>query len=606
MMDMKETTLFDEDPGLSGGGGGHEGHGTDINVENPEERVTGTGLPRKETAATRNTRFTPAVENIRPSFSTAPTPSPTTPSSRTPRPATLSPTAPRPATPRPTKPRSTTPRPAKPGSTTPRPTTTRPTTARTSKPRPTKPGPTTQRPTTQRPTTLSPTTVSPTTPSPTTPSPTTVTPTTPSSKTPNPTTPSKMPITRSTRVPVAPAAPTGTVVCTVSNLMPPETSALPPDGACDLLFFESFYKDNKNNLSGGYNAIEPNARVFLEQARNSKMTQYGASFAPTKTFSSAEFTTSNFYKAVDVIWNRKIHHFGFLNLYLEFSAPEVVREALLALKELYLYVKRINQQRQPSYQILGLSVDDAQNYPTQSLMRSVFVPSMFISIGHVSYSDASFKYCHILPPIIRYSPPRYHRHDKKDYGHSIGTSVNLLERVSHLRLNVTLAISVGLSGRHYRPYLPAKKGVTVEHYTAFKRCRDFNGSRYDDPVKLCPGVVGGDWKVYKSREIELYLMVYSLHLERTFLFENVQSIKKKLCLSREYTDGFTYGVAAYDVDFDSSPEGCPEMDIESGAFGRLSTIRSLSNYIINYRHGDPCSIVKLNVSWSLLVAPTSL
>ncbi|XP_065308223.1 uncharacterized protein [Dermacentor albipictus] len=389
-------------------------------------------------------------------------------------------------------------------------------------------------------------------------------------------------------VPVAPAAPTGTVVCTVSNLMPPETSALPLDGACDLLFFESFYKENKNNLSGGYGAIELNARVFLEQARNVNKTQYGISFALTKTLSSADFTTSNFYEMIDDIWNRKIYHFGFLNLYREFSAPEAVREALLALKELYFYIKRINQQRQPSYQILGLSIDHLENFPTVDLMRSIFVPSIFISIGHVSYSDASFPYCQILPPTIRFYPGIHRSKQEKQYGHSMVRSVELLDRVSQLHLNITLAISVGLSGRYYRPHLPNPTFATLNDYRPFKKCLDFNGSRYDDPVKLCPSVVGADWKVFKS-DVQLYIMVYSMYLERTFMFDNAHLIKEKVCHSRDGFDKVNYTVAAYDVDFDSSPEGCPELDIKAGAFNRLSTIRPLNEYLRNFTRAYRCS-----------------
>ncbi|KAH6923812.1 hypothetical protein HPB50_007497 [Hyalomma asiaticum] len=73
-------------------------------------------------------------------------------------------------------------------------------------------------------------------------------------------------------------APAGTLVCTVSNLMSPNKSSLPPDGVCDLLFFESFYKDDKNILSGGYTALEQNARFFVDQAASAKKTEYGASF----------------------------------------------------------------------------------------------------------------------------------------------------------------------------------------------------------------------------------------------------------------------------------------------------------------------------------------
>ncbi|XP_054921143.1 uncharacterized protein [Dermacentor andersoni] len=185
-------------------------------------------------------------------------------------------------------------------------------------------------------------------------------------------------------------------------MLRPETSALPPDGLCDLLFYESFYKDDMNILADGYANLEPSARHFVDQAYHANKTLYGASFASTRPHSTPDLLTQEFYEAIDDLWVRKIHHYGFLNLYRETSAPEMVKDALLVLRELHFHNKLFEQQRRFSYEILGLYIDSI-NFPpvvddTAFFISTVFVPSMFIAIGHLSFSDASFYDCTILPP----------------------------------------------------------------------------------------------------------------------------------------------------------------------------------------------------------------
>ncbi|KAL1458786.1 hypothetical protein MTO96_027680, partial [Rhipicephalus appendiculatus] len=43
----------------------------------------------------------------------------------------------------------------------------------------------------------------------------------------------------------------------------------------------------------------------------------------------------------------------------------------------------------------------------------------------------------------------------------------------------------------------------------------------------------------------------------------------------------SFGVAAYDIDFDSNPQGCHDVEIQLGGFSRLSLIRPLMDFLIN-------------------------
>ncbi|KAL3210102.1 hypothetical protein MRX96_052271 [Rhipicephalus microplus] len=84
------------------------------------------------------------------------------------------------------------------------------------------------------------------------------------------------------------------MVCVVSSKIRAEASSYPPDGLCDLLFFESFYKDKRNILAEGFRRLQPNALFFLDQAQIARRTKYGACFAFPTNGSAADFMTLQF------------------------------------------------------------------------------------------------------------------------------------------------------------------------------------------------------------------------------------------------------------------------------------------------------------------------
>ncbi|XP_065302959.1 uncharacterized protein [Dermacentor albipictus] len=379
-------------------------------------------------------------------------------------------------------------------------------------------------------------------------------------------------------------------------MLRPEASALPPDGLCDVLFYESFYKDDMNILGDGYANLEPSARHFVDQAYHAQKTLYGASFAFTRTYSTPDLLmTREFYEAIDDFWVRKIHHFGFLNLYRKLSAPEGVKDALLALKELHSHNKLFERQRTFSYQILGLYIDSF-NFPTvvddtALFISTVFVPSMFIAIGHLSFSDASFHDCTILPPNnVFLLPPNV------TYVHDLRENMERLRSIAKLIPGLSLSLSVGLSGRYYNPSARSSAVASTGDYGLFANCSDFSGPFYDDPANVCPSVGGGDWE-FVGDLFYLFAAVYSRTLHRTLTYDTAYLIPHKVCHSKTNFTDVHFSLAAYDVDFDSSPEACEEMGLGAGAFRRLSTIRPLSNYLLSrYESPDMCVVMNFPAS----------
>ncbi|XP_065295861.1 uncharacterized protein [Dermacentor albipictus] len=379
-------------------------------------------------------------------------------------------------------------------------------------------------------------------------------------------------------------------------MLRPETSVLPPDGLCDLLFYESFYKDNMNILADGYDNLEPSARHFVDQAYHANKTLYGASFMFRRLYSTEDFLTQEFYEAIDDFWARKIHHFGFLNLYRDFSAPEIVKDVLFVLKELHLHNKLFEQERTFSYKILGLYID-SYNLPTMLedtalFMSTVFVPSMFIAIGHLPFSDASVYGCTILPPNNAFFLP-----PDTTYVFDLRESLAGLRSIGKEIPGLSLSLSVGLSGRYYNPSPESSAVASNSDYGLFAaKCEDFSGPFYDDPANVCPSVSGDDWEFVGKPNL-LFAAVYSRTRQRTLTYDTAELIQYKVCGSKTNFTDLHFSLAAYDVNFDSSPEACEEMGISAGAFRRLSTIRPLSNYLLrSYKDHDTCAKVNFSTS----------
>ncbi|KAH7939477.1 hypothetical protein HPB52_013044 [Rhipicephalus sanguineus] len=200
---------------------------------------------------------------------------------------------------------------------------------------------------------------------------------------------------------------------------------LPPESTCDYIFYDSLYKDGKNNLLGGLDKLDRGVQSFISVAPKRNRSQLGFSFALEPLF-MREFKDRLFPKFLDVIWNYKIHHFGFLNLYRQYADAAMVTEALNALKTMYHYLMPKATSATPSYYVIGVSLDDiTARAAIVNLMRTVFGPSMFIAISHITYPLRTFSDCRIFPLAMEDLPEGLTRGRDYTYGHTVSYEVDL-------------------------------------------------------------------------------------------------------------------------------------------------------------------------------------
>ncbi|KAL3219096.1 hypothetical protein MRX96_050548 [Rhipicephalus microplus] len=115
-------------------------------------------------------------------------------------------------------------------------------------------------------------------------------------------------------------------------------------------------------------------------------------------------------------------------------------------------------------------------------------------------------------------------------------------------------------------------------------------------LQICPYIVAAQWKLQKN-DSYYYESLVSERLRQTFTFDSLDWLKAKLCEVKSFLTTVSFGVAAYDVEYDSFPKGCPETGIKSGPFNRLFGVQRLNNFLFKDYNGYP-GCVGLNFSTS--------
>ncbi|XP_070382832.1 uncharacterized protein [Dermacentor albipictus] len=273
-------------------------------------------------------------------------------------------------------------------------------------------------------------------------------------------------------------------VCTISEAWRGNTTYLPPDNACDYLFYDSLYKDNKNALIDGIQLWDAGAQQFVAQASVYKHTKLGFSFADKFHLLRRDINDPKFFTIIDDIWRNNISHFGMLDVSGRYPTDIVVYECLILLKAVYLHLKPKTSPQRPSYYVLGLYLDpQIADYRAVKWMKTFFTPSMFISIAHLPYSVSYARNCRIIP-VAMAEPLPVDVHWNTD-GHTVNDSLDLLREVAKLGLSIPLAMSFGMRGLVYAPKFLNEAAPTIEEFQLLKPCKDFEAAKYEDPKKVC-------------------------------------------------------------------------------------------------------------------------
>nr|XP_054931052.1 uncharacterized protein LOC129386827 [Dermacentor andersoni] len=139
-----------------------------------------------------------------------------------------------------------------------------------------------------------------------------------------------------------------------------------------------------------------------------------------------------------------------------------------------------------------------------------------------------------------------------------------------------MAISFSMRGHLYAA---TNTSGGEEAYDLFSPCEDFSGPHlmYNvQPQMRCPS---SDGSTYRFRDDVVGEYNYDAAEGLTMVFDSEISMRKKICEAKAGYPDVPFGIAAYDVEYDSDAAGCPTMQIGSGAFRRLKALQRLNEFI---------------------------
>ncbi|KAH6942510.1 hypothetical protein HPB50_006935 [Hyalomma asiaticum] len=360
------------------------------------------------------------------------------------------------------------------------------------------------------------------------------------------------------------------LVCTVSSMYNRSVN-LPRDGLCGYIFFESLYKGGANSLA---TRLSHDVDAFADRARHNTFTEFGMSFAIDNAKLVTEYTTPAFERGLDTLAQKQVIHYGFLDMHLQMTTNDTVAQALTILKRVNDHLAKTSGTRtRQSLMAIAMSLDDTASRPyVVNLMKTIFKPHLFIAMAHIPYRDADRPDCTILPSSVHHYPAGV----KPAYGHTMNDSLALLQYLEDEQVFTSMAVGVTMKGRWYKVSNPSSSAS----YNLFERCTAFSGSQDFAPADAC---AGGSAYSALSRNYDyngtLFAgFTYNTSAERVLVFDSKKGIKYKFCDLKQHYLNLSYGVAAYDVEFDAPQNLCTFLGID-GPYSRVDFLTRLRDFI---------------------------
>ncbi|KAL1469925.1 hypothetical protein MTO96_024752 [Rhipicephalus appendiculatus] len=337
-------------------------------------------------------------------------------------------------------------------------------------------------------------------------------------------------------------APRGPFICTVSVNFT-ESSLLPKDGLCDIIFYDSFYvKNNPHDWN------DTGLDHFFELGRSMHYTSIGASFTRIGRELRDDDKSGVLWSGIDKLRTMGVKHFGMLNL---LGYEEVYTFSLYGSLELLSRIlEYVHEEYPDGYAVVGLHfLSDYSKLPFHVLRTSLRLRH-FIALTHISYPTGYPLYSLVVPMSTMILPENL---GKNDYLSSLSIAKTLdgLEYLQRSFADMFVYISFSMRA----------------HY--FTVCSEEYGNYYTYNT-----TVGAEY-TYDPQE------------DRVLVFDSEKGLKEKVCTALVNHRSLGISLAAYDVDYDQEFEECPNLLIGRGSFRRVKALRFMNDYTPIFLYSDP-------------------
>ncbi|KAL3179588.1 hypothetical protein MRX96_037971 [Rhipicephalus microplus] len=221
------------------------------------------------------------------------------------------------------------------------------------------------------------------------------------------------PVKRSTTsLPQRPVA-SNALVCVVHEDFNRTSLAFPPDGLCDLMFFDSLLTKGGNRLAPPY---QENFQYFLDTAQQHSSTEYGVGFDYSSIINAAASTVSSDEKEhLEYIWENRVYHYGSINSPMRSLTMTNLLALLNKLMEIADLMEDKKSLTRPIYKAIFLAIQ--KDTPVKAIAEAVRAASVTIVCDVTSGSDCAARAHKYFKRIIGRRP------SLGSSGGSLGTSL---------------------------------------------------------------------------------------------------------------------------------------------------------------------------------------
>ncbi|XP_077508419.1 uncharacterized protein LOC144119746 [Amblyomma americanum] len=342
------------------------------------------------------------------------------------------------------------------------------------------------------------------------------------------------------------------------------STLFPGDGLCDLIFFDSAYKNDRNFPTDSEN-FGLDLQHFLSVTPKYTKSAFGVGFAFEYRGTLTQDLTRTEPVLLEVFWKHGVFNFGILDVPVFGLKPYYMDDVFMCLKTLDALSQSQRESGKAAYVVLSAVPYNAGwvNYVAEK-MKTVYQPDLFVSQGHYTYGDNEAITCAVVPPTSLYRPSKL-----LGYAHDLNTAASALRQLETQGASTRWSISVGMKGRLAAP-LP-KFPLEI-----FSPCtQNPIAPAFDAYTEVCNNQDLWQKPAYDTKNHAM--LSRNTKRNMMFVYDNEESLCRKLCRVKANYTKLRFGLAAFDLDYEDYTNSCRHEN-KFSAFSRLQTLRKLVDY----------------------------
>uniref|UniRef100_A0A131YV15 Chitinase n=1 Tax=Rhipicephalus appendiculatus TaxID=34631 RepID=A0A131YV15_RHIAP len=354
-------------------------------------------------------------------------------------------------------------------------------------------------------------------------------------------------------------------------------NAFPYDGLCDYIFFDSLYKKGRNWLTRR-DTYGSSLNTFIDQHPDYKSTSLGVGFAYGYLSTALDdLSRAKRQNPLEPLWKKDICHVGILDISAMVTQNDT-RNTVAALKAIDSALEVPRQQGRTCISVLSVPespIDYSLEFALHFSHLS-FTPYMILMFSHYRYGDNTLENCAIMPPTRHPMdlPPEL---IARSYNFDVSTATFSLIEYARKTVHFRGLISVTMKGRWTVP----KSRDKVEFFDACMS--DPNSNSFGRYTEVCPATTmkQGQQNAFQLSYSTTHcaMLAYSPTMNRAFAYDNEFGLAIKLCAAKADNVNLTFGIAAFDIDYDDYDNTCVSLN----TYGRHSRLQRLKMVVDYFR-----------------------